>query len=246
MMQYIGEWKSPDFHQPLFQALALLLFATFSTLALSNKRARPGEVLMLAVTGWAALRSGRNVAFFALVSTPLLATYSWSSIAAHRWGKSLVDSERRETDRRLVMKSVLNIFLLTMVLAIVVFGARRAVAEQPISERQKYPAAATEFILVNRPPQPIYNEYLWGGYLIWKLYPDYRVYIDGRADVYGDRLVEEWLDTHDGKPTWRESLDHYGIRTVLVKPDVALASLLRRDSTWQKVFEDKQAVIFVR
>ena len=115
-----------------------------------------------------------------------------------------------------------------------------------MTETQEFPAEAVDFFQAQRPPQPIYNEYVWGGYLIWRLYPDYLVYIDGRADVYGDRLVSEWLATHDGQTNWREPLDRYGIRTVLVKPDVALASLLREDSSWKKVFEDKQAVIFVR
>jgi len=51
---------------------------------------------------------------------------------------------------------------------------------------------------------------------------------------------------HDGEPKWREALDRQGIRTVLVKPDVPLASLLREDSAWQRAFEDNASVIFVR
>ncbi len=45
---------------------------------------------------------------------------------------------------------------------------------------------------------------------------------------------------------WREPLDNHGIRTVLVKPDEALASLLRQDVAWQNVFEDKYSGNFVR
>jgi len=246
MMQVIREWRSPDFHNPLFQGLALLLLATFSALALSRKRARPGELLVLAVTAWATLTSARNVAFFALVATALLAEHSWTFITNHRWGQWLDESEKRESEGKLAPKLVLNVLLLSFALAIVVLGLRRAVAQQPVSTAQRFPAAAVEFILAQRPAQPIFNEYVWGGYLIWRLYPDYRVYIDGRADVYGDRLVEEWLATHDGKPSWRDGLDRRGIRMVLIKPDAALASLLRQDSGWQNVFEDKEAVIFVR
>jgi hypothetical protein len=246
MMQYIREWRSPDFHNPLFQALALLLLATFSALVLSGKRVRPGELLILAVTAWATLRSARNVPFFALVATPLLAEHSWTFITKHNWGHWLSASDRQELEERSSLKVVLNVLLLVLVLIVVTVSARRAIADQPITETQEFPAAAVDFILAQRPPQPIYNEYVWGGYLIWRLYPEYRVYIDGRADVYGDRLVEEWLDIHDGKTRWRESLDRYGIRTVLIKPDIALASLLRQDSGWQRVFEDEEAVIFVR
>jgi len=246
MMQYIQEWRSPDFHNPLFQALALLLLATFSALALSNKRPRPGQLLMLVVTAWATLQSGRNVAFFALVAMPLLAEHSWTFITNHRWGQWLIASEKRKPDERSTLKIVLNVLLLVIVLTVVALGVVRAVAKQPVIEAQEFPAAAADFIRDQKPPQPIFNEYVWGGYLIWRLYPDYRVYIDGRADVYGDELMKEFLAVNDGKPAWREPLENHGIRTVLVKPDAALVSLLRQDGGWQNVFEDKQAVIFVR
>ena len=246
MMQYIGELRSPDFHNPLFQAVALLLLATFSALALSNKRARPGELLVLAVTAWATLRSARNVGFLALVATPLLAEHLWFLMKDRGWGRRLIALNQHKPEARSSTRLGLNLVLVVMVLVVVVIGARRAIADQPTTEAQAFPAAAVEFIRQERLPQPLYNEYTWGGYLIWKLYPDYRVYIDGRADVYGDKLVEEWLTTHDGKATWHEPLDNHGIRTVLIKPDVALASLLRQDGGWQNVFEDKHSVIFVR
>ena len=246
MMRYIEEWRSPDFHNPLFQAVALLLLATFSALTLSNKRARPGELLMLVVTAWATLRSGRNVSFFALVATPLLAEHCWIFIRNLGWSQRLIASSRRKPEGRSSLRLLLNLALVATVLILVTISARRASADQPMTETREFPAAAVKFIRNERPPQPIYNEYIWGGYLIWKLYPDYRVYIDGRADVYGDKLVEEWLASHDGNINWRGPLDGYGIRTVLVNRNAALASLLRQDSSWQNVFEDQQAVIFVR
>ncbi|PYS77334.1 MAG: hypothetical protein DMF66_10305 [Acidobacteria bacterium] len=82
--------------------------------------------------------------------------------------------------------------------------------------------------------------------MIWNLYPDYRVYIDGRADVYGDDYLEEFLHTHDGVANWRAPLEREAVRTVFVNPDAPLASLLRQDAGWRKVFEDGEAVIFVR
>jgi hypothetical protein len=130
---------------------------------------------------------------------------------------------------------------------LIFFGlaAQRAAAEQPSIEQQQFPKAAVDYMKQERLPQPIFNEYAWGGYLIWRLYPDYRVYIDGRADVFGDKLVAEFIQVNDGKPRWRELLQQYGTKTVLVKHDSAIASLLGEDSRWQKVFEDKQAVILV-
>jgi hypothetical protein len=246
MMQYIEEWKSPDFHNPLFQALALLMFATLAALALSHKRVRPGELLMLIVTGWATLRSARNVGFFALVATPLLAEHSWIWLSSQEWPKRFGAPAKLQRVGKSPLESVLNSFLLVLALGVVAFGVFRAVAKQPEVEAQQFPKGAVDFIRTQRPPEPIYNEYVWGGYLIWELYPDYRVYIDGRADVYGDSMVKEFLDIHDGHKAWRQLLDNRGIQTVLIKSDIALATLLIEDNKWQKVFEDKQAVIFVR
>ena len=74
----------------------------------------------------------------------------------------------------------------------------------------------------------------------------YRVYIDGRADVYGDAFFTEAMQTYDGLENWREPLDKYGVQTVIIDTDVALSSLLRSDNQWSKVYEDNQAVIFLR
>ena len=245
-MRFIEEWRSPDFHQPHFQALALLLLATFCSLALSNKRVRPGQLLLVAVTAFATLRSARNVAFFSLAATPLFAEHLWNWLMTFGWASRFLSSESTAPATNPPAKVALNFTLIVLALIITGLGAKRAIALQPVAEATEFPGGAVNFVLAERPPQPIYNEYTWGGYFIWKLYPDYRVYIDGRADVYRDKLVEESLQVHDANPGWREVLERYGTRTVLVKPNSGLATSLREDSGWRKVFEDKQSVIFVR
>ena len=202
--------------------------------------------MIVAATAWATLRSGRNVAFFSLVATPLFAEHSWDWIKSQHFGQRFKVPAGSEVGTKSKLKLGFNAVLLLLILAFGTLGVRRSAAEQTISDAQNFPAAAVDFILAQKPPQPIYNEYIWGGYLIWRLYPDYRVFIDGRADVYGDSLVKEWLETHDGRPGWQNSLQNHGIRTVLVKRDAALASLLHQDNAWKKVFEDKRAVVFVR
>jgi hypothetical protein len=247
MMKYIDEWLSPNFHELMFQPFLVLIFATFSMLALSSKRVRLLNMVLLVATTAAALRSARNLPFFVLIAMPLLAEHSWTWITSHRWGQWLTRPEKREVGSQAMLKIALNLALLVALPVIVAaVRVRHSVAKQPAAEAKEFPAAAVEFVRVQKPPQPIFNEYGWGGYLIWKLYPDYRVYIDGRADVYGDAFIEEFLLTRGGATGWLGALDKYGVRTVLVKPETGLASLLRQEREWQKVFEDPQAVVFVR
>ena len=247
MMQYIQEWRSPNFHEPMFQALALFFLVTLAALALSRKRVRPGQLVLLLVTAFATLRSSRNVPFFVLIAIPIIAESLWSWAIDQRWGSLLTTKETLQFGRTSLVKLVLNVTLLLLTpLTIIALQVGNSVTNQPLTEARSYPAAAADFIVNEKLPQPIFNEYVWGGYLIWRLYPEYRVSMDGRADVYGDELIEEFLSVHDGEPKWRESLDKRGIRTVLVQPDVPLASLLRVDAGWQKVFEDQSSIIFVR
>ena len=247
MMKYIEEWLSPNFQEPMFLPLLLLIFATFSALALSSKRLRILDLVLLLATAAGALRSARNIPFFVLVAMPLLVEHSWNWITVQRWGKWLLKPEKREVGSQAILKVVLNLVLLiTLPLGVAALRLHQSVTKQPAAEAKVFPVAAVEFMRAQKPPQPIFNDYGWGGYIIWKLHPDYQVYIDGRADVYGDAFMEEFLSTQSGQTGWRAPLDKYGIRTVLIKPDLALASLLRQDSEWQNVFEDKQSVMFVR
>jgi hypothetical protein len=120
------------------------------------------------------------------------------------------------------------------------------VKRQPQLEAKQFPSAATEFLATRRPPAPLFNYYDWGGYLIWKLFPQYRVFIDGRADLYGDDLMDAFTHTARGEDDWSEALRRYQVRTVVVPPASGLAGVLRANSKWEQIFADTQAVIFTR
>lgn len=239
---FIDEWASPDFHKLMFLPLALLLFGLLASLALSARRASVSELFLLLVTGLGALKSARHIPIFALIATPILARHLWDIMSTRGWDKRFVKVEAPATGFALI-------FNLVFLLAPATLGVVRVthfVKNQPAYEAKNYPQAAVNFLLEKQLPAPIYNRYGWGGYLIRRLYPNYRVYIDGRADVYGDSFTVEAVRTYDGHTDWRNPLERLGIRTVIIGPTAPLSSLLREDHAWTKVYEDGQAVIFTR
>jgi len=241
MAALIDEWSSPDFHQAMFLPLAAFLFLLFAVLALSPNRPRLGELFLLVVMAFGALRSARHVPIFALVAVPFFADHLWELMGVRGWNKGL---EREEPAT--AGKLILGFIVLMTSLAFPIGLFRHFVSHQPAYVAKRNPVAAVEFIEARHVPGPIFNKYGWGGYLIFRLYPDYRVFADGRADVYGDEFLFQMVDTYDGHPGWRAPLDRYGVRTVLIPPDASLASLLQIDREWRKVYEDNQAVIFTR
>jgi len=251
MQAYIQEWFSPDFHQIQFQPFAWLLLATLAAMGLSGRRVSLTQTLLLAGFGYAALRSARNIPIFALVAAPILAEHLWSIVVERGWVSTNLTNTcpgGRCQGKRMVRGMVIvNWLVLLLIVAAAVARVGMVVANQPNVERAKFPAAAVDFLEKQKLPGALYNAYGWGGYLIWRLYPETRVFIDGRADVYGDAFIEEvFLKAYRGGADWREPLERYQVRVVLIEPDAPLAERLAREAGWRRIYEDKQAVVFGR
>ena len=243
MAAFIQEWASPDFHKITYLPLAVLLLSTFAAMTLSPTRARPGELFLVLITALGALRSVRHIPIFSLFAAPVLAKHLWAIAKDRGWDKLLTGPETRPPAIMLFV----NVVLLLAPLALGAFRIWHFASHQRNYVTLRNPVDAVEFLKSQRLPGPIYNRYGWGGYLIYQLYPEYRVYIDGRADDYGDAFFAEAMRTYDGAGDWASSLDRYGIRTVLISPDAPLATLLKTDyHHWKVAYEDDQAIIFTQ
>jgi hypothetical protein len=91
----------------------------------------------------------------------------------------------------------------------------------------------------------MFNSYNWGGYLMFAA-PQYPVFVDGRTDLYGDELLTTYLRTATAGENWRETLDEYAIRLVVVEKGSGLDRNLRDEVGWSLDYEDELAVIYTR
>jgi hypothetical protein len=210
--------------------------------AISPRRLHARELLLVAVMMYAALRSVRHIPIFVLVAAPLLSAMIEACLQQSGeagWLKRGLPLNR--------MKLALNVIILAGFLAFAGFRIRYVLRMQSQVEAREFPVAAAAFLLNARPPAPMMNHYNWGGYFIWKLYPEYKVFIDGRADVYGDKFLEEFASAYHIKGEyWRVPLDRWNIQTVALPPDAPLVTALESSPGWTKIFEEPQAVILTR
>jgi hypothetical protein len=72
------------------------------------------------------------------------------------------------------------------------------------------------------------------------------VFIDGRADVYGDAFMDEYVLAYQLRGDWRRPLERYGVELVLIESGASLEALLNESDGWQRVYRDELAVIFIR
>jgi hypothetical protein len=191
---------------------------------------------------YAALRSVRHIPLYVLVAAPLLSSMIQTGL--HEIGKAgLFDRPQPMTRTKLIV----NVMLLAGFLAFSAVRFRYVISRQAEAEAKEFPAATVAFLTSARPLAPVMNHYNWGGYFIWKLYPEYEVYVDGRADLYGDSFLEEFASAYFLKgPSWRTPLDKWGLQTVVLPPDAPLVTALGTLSDWKQVFSDRQAVVLAR
>jgi hypothetical protein len=93
-------------------------------------------------------------------------------------------------------------------------------------------------------PGPLYNDFNWGGYLIWKL-PGLPAALDGRTNLHGDERILRFGRTWAGVPGWHDDPDLAAAGVIITAADAPLAALLLHDDRFRRVHEDPVAWIFV-
>ena len=234
--QTILEWRPPNLHdQHLYPFIALAVL-TFLSLLLSRTKYRPGQFVLFGILLAAALRSARNIPIFCLVAVVLLADHA--RLPRVEWFSRISASVRVATA--------------ALALAIAAYfcaqSASAGLVFQALAEKNLYPRDAVTYIADHHLPANILNDYTFGGYMIWRLYPSYKVYVDGRADLYGDDFLEKYVELYDAQSDPRPFLDQNHVQTVILAPSSGLASLMRMLTVregWKLEFEDPKTVIFV-
>jgi hypothetical protein len=253
MHRFIHEWFSPDFHDSTYLPLLLMLLALIAGLALSPRCPRLRNLVLLLATIPAALRSIRHIPILVLVIVPVLAELAggwlWRpGVPARLDGRDARPPSffRRRLTASASRTLAINFLVLFAFTSFAILRVRHVVSRQSETEAQHFPMAAAAFLQQQNLPGPMMNHYNWGGYFIWKLYPQYRVFMDGRADIYGDTFMTDFSDCYYLTDDWRKSLQTWRIRTLVLPPDAPLITGLRASPEWQQLYADSQAVILTR
>jgi len=236
----VVDWLSPDFHRREFLPLLLLISLTSAALALSPKRVRPRELLLLLLMLYSTLKTNRQVAIFALVAAPLLAEHLYNWLVSTSFGRSF-----KQLPSSYSSKTTKLAYLLLLPLLAFGFRLKSTVYGPPNQQRLLLPINAVQYLREREIKGNTFTDpNVWGAYILWAL-PSNPVYIDGRG-VYPEEFVREYVDIISGKIDWRPPFDRYGVKLVMIKPNSYLARELGMESGWQRLYEDEMAVVFER
>jgi hypothetical protein len=252
--EHIQEMMSISFQNPAARYFEILLLAGGAACFWHLRRKRFTECLLLALFAHVGLIASRNIPIFGIVAAPVLAlaVAEWIQMLEEApvsvWLRGLARGLRSMGDSIGGMEGQWRTHLVSAA-AVAVVTAILYAPSPPENFRarfdaKEFPAGALASLGGPRGPGRVFTSDQWGDYLIYKLYPARRVFIDGRSDFYGSKFVEKYLNILGVKYTWQRDLDEYGVDTVLLRTDAPLAGALKESGRWHVVYDDGDAIVF--
>lgn len=241
-IQSIAEWSSPDFHRLDLHPLLWLFFLLM--IGAGRSKAALSWSSLLTVTGFSymAFISQRSIGPFVVVVMPVVihslttVWQEWSSLL------SRLRSRRPSNSVSPGFAVVLHLLMLAFFASLTLFRAYSVSTNQKV--HAGLPQNAVEAIRANEPEVQMFNSYNWGGYLQWEL-PEYPVFIDGRADLYGEQTIHDWWRIVNGTGEGIQLLDSWNINFVLLEPGWPILEELEQRG-WRTLYEDDIAVVMER
>ncbi len=232
---FIAEWFPPSPDLLVFWLLLALVAIGIFALVRAARRPSVTELLIFGGTAAGAFLSVRNIAIFAVAAAPILTRFLADIAPA-----TMLQPAAGDDDEKL-LPTLAGAALITVGAVVIAVGT---LSGNEAAVRDRFPQAAVDWIEeTGRRDSRVFNAYNFGGYLIWRGYP---VYVDGRADVYGDAGLLHFGQTYFVEDNWQQPLDEWRIDLVMVEPTSTLAAALATEDGWEVVYEDSVARVFER
>jgi hypothetical protein len=223
----------------LFLILPLLMLWDF-------KKIEPRHILLLIVFAAMSLFSIRYVIFYMCIAAPILARIT-INLGEKKIFTKLSRVLREKNNFIYVVPCLIGIFL--------VFYSLPALAryEFKADTASSVPQGAADFLCRLKIKGNMFNDYGFGGYLIWRLHPDKKVFIDGRLlepDVYDEyRMV---ISTKkDQSQSWEDIIRKYNISYIIMPPlsyhgqIYPVVEKLFDSNEWVLIYCDPLSLIFL-
>jgi len=258
LMNRIAEFRSPEFHGMGQRCYVLILVLTLLAFAARGSKLRVSRWLVVPAVAFSGVYAARNLPVASMLLVLMAGPMLWMEIVslAERptvWRPlrgltaSIVRIGVKADSQERVLRGVLWPALgTTLAIAICLGGGRiggRGLVHAQFDHRN-LPVGAVEYLRQEDTREPVFGPDQWGGFLIYRLYPQRQVVIDDRHDLYGSDRFREYDILMGGSPGWKDVLDRWRIRTIIVQNDSTLANLLRmKPQEWEVMYQDPVAVV---
>jgi hypothetical protein len=245
LVSHTVEYQAPDFQLTSFWPFLIMICLSILLAAINTRKlSLVGVLLVVAWTGFS-LISARNIAIYAVVAAPILAGIAASIVLDKKVFGGILGFDKRIqlVDDRL-SGNIWPVIFTVLIGFMLIFGAEKntGAARNQFSENV-FPVKAVNWIEEHPSTEPIFNYFPWGGYLLYRIWPQELVFIDGQTDFYGESLTREYEKVITLADGWQEILLEYQVGRVLMPSDSDLVEGLPQVDGWKVVFLDQTAAV---
>ncbi|MBT8395706.1 MAG: hypothetical protein KJN92_02015, partial [Gemmatimonadetes bacterium] len=242
-----------EFHPPnMASTYGLLFFLSISliilVLAHRKKAVSFSGLLPFLAAVFAGFAAVRNVPLFALYALPLVVWSSSDVFEGFRW-RPLKKPRAVMAADDLRAGTAPWIATITFILLLLLAASGRVGPYQVIRNEfssETFPVDAVQMARdAGLDDLPVFNEYIWGGYILFS-WPGQTIFIDGMANFFGGDLMSEYVSIWLTQEGWKEKLAARGIDLMIIPPDGKLALEASKTSEWSVWYEDSVAMVLRR
>jgi len=209
-----------------FAGFWLLLTASLAVAACTWRRLDQVDLLTFIFFTALAISARRHTAVFAIGITPVLAKH----------GAALFT-----TSSRRLRATATAMAAACCVSALCWYGPGMGLG----LDDGRYPTKAVDFVLEHNVDGRLFNRWGWGSYLIWRCWPERRVFADGRLEVYDPEVYADHDKVLWAEQGWDSVLDKHAVDYLIV-PHNSEAPMAYQHPQWKLVFWDDVALVYVR
>jgi hypothetical protein len=242
IMGSVMEFLSPNFHESM--PFTYLLFFMVAILAISRVSLNIIEVILITLFTYMALYSIRYIPLFAIISAPILLRQA--DIILEKMGGIFNEFLKNKakgiaaTDA----SSKGHLWPVTAVLVVILFALNGKIEYQ--FDKKLKPVDAIEFLKKEKLMGNMFNNGEFGDYIIYAAWPQYKVFFDGRADVYGEERMKDYFKLASIETGWDKVIRKYDINWIIYNANSTLSYFFLERNDWKLIYADKVANIFVK
>jgi hypothetical protein len=241
-MDHVGEFMSPNFHEMMpFKYLLLLMIATF---AVSKIKTNWIELLLILMFLNMSLYSVRYIPLFSIIVAPILLKQIGPLLEKSNGKLGKFFKKRAENISEIDASARGYLWPAFSVVLVAVLAAGNIIGYK--FDAKTKPVAAVEFLKNEYIKGNMFDNDEFGDYIIYASWPEYKVFVDGRSDMYGTEIMKEYLKVISIKPGWEEILNKYHINWIIYNSNTILSLFLMERDDWKLIYADKVANIFVK
>jgi hypothetical protein len=242
----VQEFQSPVFRSESVQQFEVMLIVGIICAGLLISRKRFVEPLWILYFAHSSLASARHIPLFMIVAAPVIAQ------EATRWWNTYFQDAPKNSIRDILHSLSADVAVgfrratFWIVAGMVPVVAVTASQHWPTDFAKTFPIAIMKKYESRIVGSRLFTSDQWGDYVLYKLWPRQKVFVDGRSDFYGEKLGNEYLSLMGADSKWAEITEKYGFNLMLIPAKWPLASVLKLSPDWRVVADDGTAILFER